>query len=86
MLKFCMESSQGRNSLFSYLCNVPLAVNDLVVGWNVVADQGQDHHHHMLSYTDHIGACMHSTSHITAMWRRMVYWCLHSKQDARGLK
>ena len=59
-----MKCSQGRSSLLSNLRNIPLAVNDLVVGGNVVADQGQDHHHHMLSHTDHIGACTHSARHM----------------------
>ena len=68
MLEVCVECSQGRNSLLGYLCNVPLAVNDLVVGGNIIADQRQDHHHHMLCHTDHIGACTHSTSHMPVVY------------------
>ena len=58
-------------SLLSYLRNVPLAVNDLVVCWNVVADQGEDHHHHVLGHAHHIGACI-----------SIVWYLLTHVQDA----
>jgi len=41
----------------SDLGHIPLAVDDLSVGRNVVPDQGQHHHHPVLRHTHDVGAC-----------------------------
>lgn len=49
---------RGCGLLLGDLSDVPVSSNDLLVCWHIVAHQGQNHHDHMLSYTDHIGPCM----------------------------
>lgn len=53
-----LDIQSSRGLLPGNLSNVPLAINDLLVGGHVVANQCQDHHDNMLSNTDHIGACV----------------------------
>ena len=48
-----------QNVLLSNLSNIPISGANLLVCWHVVAYQSQDHHHHMLCHTDHIGPCIH---------------------------
>lgn len=49
---------RGCGLLLGNLSHVPVSSNDLLVCWHVVTHQGQNHHDHVLSYTDNVGSCM----------------------------
>ena len=49
-----------RGALLGDLPNVPVALDDLVVGRDVVAHERQDLHDHVLRHAHHVGACPHA--------------------------